>query len=147
MSKQVDIKLSKNFMQSEFADKSTGTSLVDIRLVSALQELRDNIKKSITISSGYRSPAHNTAVGGTAGSLHCLGRAADIKVAGMDLLDLLTEVGKIEAFNRSGIGFYGTEGFIHVDIGREKPARWARVGGAYVGLAAGIKSYNDRMKK
>lgn len=43
-----------------------------------LEPLRNSIGKSIFVSSGYRSPMLNAAVGGEANSDHMLGLAADI---------------------------------------------------------------------
>ena len=42
------------------------------------QPLRAFIGKPITISSGYRSPKLNKAVGGSSTSQHCYGQAMDI---------------------------------------------------------------------
>lgn len=42
----------------------------------------------VRISSGYRCPALNKAIGGAAGSQHVLGEAADITVPGVSNLDL-----------------------------------------------------------
>jgi uncharacterized protein YcbK (DUF882 family) len=139
------VKLSPHFYSDEFNDPSTGTANVDMRLVRALEELRSLIGRPIKILSGYRSPAHNAKVGGAQSSKHCTGEAADIQVNGMDLLDLLTAVGQVSAFKASGFGLYPEENFIHVDVNRDKPARWARVGGKYVSLAAGIKAYSDKV--
>ena len=43
-----------------------------------LDPLRVITKSPITISSGYRSPELNRAIGGSKTSQHCLGQAADI---------------------------------------------------------------------
>lgn len=48
-----------------------------------LQPLRDKLKTPIIISSGYRSPTLNNAVGGSSSSQHCKGEAADISVNGL----------------------------------------------------------------
>lgn len=45
---------------------------------SILQPLRNRYGKPITVTSGYRSPALNKAVGGVATSQHLKGEAADI---------------------------------------------------------------------
>lgn len=50
------------------------TALVD----NVLDPLREAYGKPITINSGFRSPALNKAVGGSATSDHMQGRAADI---------------------------------------------------------------------
>src|SRR6185312_6386314 len=52
-------------------------------LVTVLEKLRAALGGApITIVSGYRSPSHNTAVGGAKQSQHMEGRAADIQVSG-----------------------------------------------------------------
>jgi len=50
---------------------------------NVLQGIRDGIGKPIIISSGYRSPALNKAIGGSSKSQHCQGKAADLVVKGM----------------------------------------------------------------
>lgn len=47
--------------------------------VEVLQPIRDAWGKPIVISSGYRCPKLNKAVGGVANSQHIYGQAADIK--------------------------------------------------------------------
>ncbi|HKY01330.1 MAG TPA: D-Ala-D-Ala carboxypeptidase family metallohydrolase [Burkholderiales bacterium] len=50
----------------------------NLRLLAAgLDEVQDLLGHALQISSGYRCPALNEAVGGTARSQHCLGLAAD----------------------------------------------------------------------
>ena len=44
-----------------------------------LQPIRDKYGKAITVTSGYRSPKLNAAVGGVKTSQHVLGQAVDIK--------------------------------------------------------------------
>lgn len=44
-----------------------------------LQPIRDKYGRAITVTSGYRCPALNKAVGGVATSQHLQGAAADIK--------------------------------------------------------------------
>lgn len=53
-----------------------------------LQPLRAHLDRPIVVSSGYRSPALNRAVGGAANSDHMHGRAADIVVPGMKPRDV-----------------------------------------------------------
>ena len=55
-----------------------------VRLATlVLQPLREAIGRPIVISSGYRSPKLNAAVGGAKESAHMLGQAADLVVPGM----------------------------------------------------------------
>lgn len=46
-------------------------------LASVLEDVRRLLGHPILISSGYRSPALNQAVGGSINSQHCVGEAAD----------------------------------------------------------------------
>ena len=48
------------------------------RTAEGLEHLRNMLRAPILISSGYRSPALNRAVGGSATSQHMRGEAADI---------------------------------------------------------------------
>ena len=51
-------------------------------LAMALEEVRARLGCPIVISSGYRSPALNAAVGGAPNSAHVLGYAADLTCPG-----------------------------------------------------------------
>lgn len=53
------------------------------RLCDTLEQVRALVGKPLTISSGYRSPALNMAVGGARDSAHVQGLAADINCAGL----------------------------------------------------------------
>ena len=55
-------------------NKANVATLVD----TVLDPLREAWGKPITVTSGYRCPALNAAVGGVSTSLHQIGRAADI---------------------------------------------------------------------
>ena len=81
------MKLSKNFSLSEFLVTSTGIENIPTKevienlrklCVNVLQPLRDMYGKPIIITSGYRSPKVNKAVGGSKTSGHMLGTSADI---------------------------------------------------------------------
>ena len=52
-----------------------------------LQKVRDS-HGAVTITSGYRSPELNKAIGGSTTSDHCKGLAADFEVAGLDNKEL-----------------------------------------------------------
>lgn len=53
-----------------------------------LEPLREQLGKGILITSGYRSPFLNQAIGGAKTSQHCDGKAADIHVNGMNIEQL-----------------------------------------------------------
>jgi len=78
--------IAPNFQLAELACKCCRTLLVsDLlgELVERLQRLRDEVGKPVRITSAYRCPAHNKAVGGAARSWHMQAAAADVQVDGM----------------------------------------------------------------
>jgi zinc D-Ala-D-Ala carboxypeptidase len=84
------MRLSENFSLEELTasetaarkgiDNTPSEEVIDNlkRLAAALQEVRALLNhRAILVSSGYRSPELNQAVGGSATSDHCKGLAAD----------------------------------------------------------------------
>ena len=88
--------------------------------------------KEIIVHDGYRCAGHNQQVGGVTDSEHTCGMAADIAIPGLSLQQMYELALQVPPFLNGGIGVYDG-GFLHVDI-RPHQARWARVGGQYVGL-------------
>lgn len=114
-------RVSKNFKVKEFAcTDGSDPIFIDSALVELLQKIRTHFGKAVTITSAYRTPTRNKAVGGTTYSQHLYGRAADIKVSGVPPKTVVAYVEKLLP-NTGGIGVYDT--FVHVDV-RSKKARW-----------------------
>lgn len=89
-----------------------------------LQVLRDTLGVPIIILSAYRSPSHNTKVGGATNSLHLRAMATDIKVPGFTPKEVANEIEQLIAkgkMTQGGIGIYST--FTHYDV-RGTKARW-----------------------
>ena len=84
MSRDSTRQLSPSFRVREFACKGSDVVLLDEELVVLLQCIREHFGKPVHITSGYRTAAHNAAVGGSKSSQHLLGRAADFYVEGVD---------------------------------------------------------------
>ena len=118
--------LSKHFSLWEFACPGTllNSTFVDSRLLLALEELRALLRQPIYILSGYRTLEHNTAIGGSTNSQHLLGKAADIIVPELNIMQIAEEAIKVEAFRLGGVGLYPLEKFVHLDV-RGYMARWA----------------------
>jgi hypothetical protein len=53
-----------------------------VRVAAAMEDLMELLGRPLAISSGYRSPALNAAVGGASHSRHALGLAVDFTCAG-----------------------------------------------------------------
>lgn len=115
----------KYFNYSEFdsPDVQGSGQLMDKRLLKKLDEIREIVGEPIIITSGFRTPAHNEAVGGkmpdengNGGSSHLKGLAVDIAIRHsrmrFKLISALFEVG----INRIGIA----DNFIHIDIDPDK---------------------------
>lgn len=61
-----------------------------------LEPLRIAVGRPIVVSSGYRSPEVNRAIGGSSGSAHMLGLAADITVPGLSVQAVCKEIVKLK---------------------------------------------------
>jgi uncharacterized protein YcbK (DUF882 family) len=112
---------SEHFSDKELACPHCGVNGTTQEIVDALEELRTHIGKPITVTSGYRCPEHNAAVGGAPSSQHMLGLAADILVPGMSASDLETAARHITTIK--GIGRNDHANFLHVDV-RKDEASW-----------------------
>lgn len=62
---------------------------------NVLDPLREALGRPIVISSGYRSPAVNKAVGGASSSQHVLGQAADITVPGLTVAQVVATIRRL----------------------------------------------------
>jgi uncharacterized protein YcbK (DUF882 family) len=95
---------------------------IDVRLLDLLHALsrKASTEGPFHVISGYRSPGTNATLrkhgGGVAeNSLHLLGRAIDIRVPGLKLLDLYRTAVSLKG---GGVGIYPESDFVHVDVGR-----------------------------
>lgn len=130
-----DIQLSRHFKLSELIASETALKMSidntpDIEhivslsnlVANTLQPLRNALNIPIQVTSGYRSPALNTAVGGAARSQHLTGEAADITIN--NDITLL-----VSALLKAGIPFdqcivYVSRGFMHISYKRLSTNRY-----------------------
>lgn len=124
--------LSQHFSRKEFECRCCGRLQLDSHLVEGLEALRALAGVPVVINAGYRCPHHNQEVGGVPNSEHTRGLAADIRLPGFSLQQMYDLATQVPQFADGGIGVYDGD-FLHVDV-RGHRARWARVGGAYVGI-------------
>ena len=105
----------------------TDTVMADEALTVVLQCIREHFGRAVTITSGYRTPAHNAAVGGAKNSQHLYGRAADIRVQGVCVEEVAAYAERLMP-DWGGVGRYPVKagratGWVHVDTRADK-ARW-----------------------
>jgi len=124
------MKLTDHFDSKEF-DCKNGTPYPPVwikdrlqPLAEALEAVRRELGKPLIILSGYRTAAWNQKVGGATGSQHLIGRAADVRCAGLtgaQLAEIFEKMIKDRLIPNGGLGTYSNR--VHYDQ-RLKPARW-----------------------
>lgn len=120
------------FKESEFRCRcGCESSKIRPALVYALDELREAYGKPLTITSGYRCPAHNSKVSETGESgPHTTGLACDIAVGGRDAWTILRLAMESRKFTGIGIQQKGPSRFLHLDMipdsfGAKRPWLWS----------------------
>lgn len=114
--------LTKNFSLKEFDCRCgcampKGARVAVSALATQLQILRDDLKKPIIVTSGYRCVAHNYNVGGAARSFHLAGMAADVVVIGISPVQLQVFIKKkIRSAEMAAGGLKAYSSFVHYDI-------------------------------
>lgn len=143
-------KLSADFMVREFrCHDGSDLVMVDEALVEMLQRIRDHYSLPVIISSAYRTVAYNSKIGGAAKSQHLYGRAADIRIGGVNPRDIVRWVET--EISPGGLGLYDYKpgdksGFVHVDTRTGKGTRWVQTkpGGSAVTVNSIVHDYLDK---
>lgn len=104
---------------SKCKDKPYEINPLLLEFVYALEQGLKASGKTVNINSGKRCLAYNASVGGYANSPHVFGKAADISVAGMSMLELAKLCITI-GFLR--IGIYPNH--VHVDVVVPHPSKF-----------------------
>lgn len=79
----------------------------------ALEPIRAHFDRPVIVTSGYRAPKVNKAIGGAASSQHCKGQAADFTVPGVSNIDLARWIHRNLQYDQL-IAEYGETGWVHV---------------------------------
>ena len=117
------MKVSRNFTRSEFACKcGCGFAAADSELLMVLEDVREHFNdKPVRINSGCRCNEHNAKVGGSSGSVHTKGMAADLTVDTVPAY-VVSEYLRARYPDRYGVGQYST--WTHVDVLPGPARRW-----------------------
>lgn len=115
----------QNFSASEYNAHSSGSVVPDEYQSNAqttlelLQRIRNILNTPIFITSGYRSPEHNTEIGGVNDSQHMVAGAADANVPMLSRHDVAAKLdGRDADFAPFGqLIYYLTDHHFHVGIG------------------------------
>ena len=123
--------LSKNFTLNEYVKSQTALrkgidnsiestehlEAAEALFADVVQKVRDHFGPTI-ITSGYRSPALNEAIGGSSNSQHCKGEAVDIEVPGISNVDLALWIEENLLWDQLILEFYTPgvpdSGWVHV---------------------------------
>jgi zinc D-Ala-D-Ala carboxypeptidase len=86
---------------------------------NVLEPIRSNFATPVKISSGYRSPELNRAIGGSMNSQHVFGMAADFEITGLDNCELAFWVADNIEFDQLILEFHDhsvgpNDGWVHV---------------------------------
>ena len=114
--------VSEHFSVAELACHHCGVQGVRKAMIDFLEDVRKEIGEPLYITSGYRCPTHNEAVGGVLNSQHTKGLAADCYCDGLSV-DELAAVGR--RLGADAAVPYHDQQFVHFDI------RDGRVGTGY----------------
>ena len=119
------IRLAAHFRVREFAcSDGSDTILIDERLAALLEQIRVWAENPVTVTSAYRTASHNRRVGGSTGSYHVKGQAADIVVTGRQPADTAKFA---QAIGAGGVGLYTAKRFVHIDT-RASKYYWKNTG-------------------
>ncbi len=120
-------KVSKYFTVEEVTQKDTRRIPKDkniqnniLKLAKELDKIREDWGSPIGVTSWYRPPAINKAVGGVSNSQHLNGGAVDIYPIGGDIYKFQTWLDK--RWNMA-LGYGARRGFCHIDL-RPGRIRW-----------------------
>ena len=104
----------RNFTPREMACRGSDTLLLVPSFMDRIQALRDMLARPLVVTSGYRSPAHNTAVGGAPASMHLQGRAVDVRVTGTEAWPVMSAAVPL-GFRGLGLRLHAGGTMLHLD--------------------------------
>jgi zinc D-Ala-D-Ala carboxypeptidase len=137
LSPEAGMRLTEHFTLEEFTRSQRGArrgiknvpntsqihSMTSLCLL-ILERIRDITEMPISISSGYRCPALNRLVGGSRGSQHMKGEAADIYINGITPKWLFDTIRKTDLpFDQLILENPDADGWVHISYTTRHPPR------------------------
>lgn len=124
-------RLSQNFFLDEFECKCGCDMPEDVednirKIAQRLEAIRRAAAMPLTITSGYRCPAHNASEGGSKHSYHLVGLAADVHTLypGAYIAGIAVGLMSANQMPEGGIGLYNSyPNMCHIDW-RGHSTRW-----------------------
>lgn len=112
----------KHFQPHEFFSPDIEAEEMNAAFVAELDRIRHVLGQPMTVTSGYRTEAHNKAVGGVKDSAHMKGLAVDIAVPDGQYRYMLVTTCLARGIVRIGVG----KDFVHIDMDKSKnyPRMW-----------------------
>ena len=104
------------------ASSNVNAACLSPQLRLAIWSFESHFRRKIVMSSGYRDPFHNAAVGGKDDSYHMKCMAADFFIPGVDKRQLIAYAMRERLVG--GLGCYPGRSFIHIDV-RDRPRGWS----------------------
>ena len=148
------VRLSPHFTAHELgADNPAASDAVvhNLTLVAAwLERIRAILGVPVTVTSGYRTPAHNTEIGGSPTSDHPNGLAADFEGQGLTGFDVYRRLHGAALPPFDQVIYYALDNHVHVGLGaRMRGEQLVKTTeGSYIALAEStadkIRGYLER---
>ena len=118
------MKDTEHFKVSEYTCKcGCGYNVTDQRVIDMSETIRQALGVPVRVNSGCRCEKHNKASGGTKGSFHTKGKAADLSCSlgalkMFETVKRLKEEGKLPDLEYCIL--YRGKNFIHIDCGKKR---------------------------
>tara|TARA_R110002020_G_scaffold73622_2_gene188881 strand:+ start:367 stop:798 length:432 start_codon:yes stop_codon:yes gene_type:complete len=108
--------ITKNFSVAEMGCSCCGKADMDEDFMRILQSIRDEMKRPLQITSGYRCEKHNSVVSKVKNGPHTKAKAADILISGADALRLFA-IAQKHGVSGCGLSQNGPHNkrFLHID--------------------------------
>lgn len=105
----------KYFSIDEMKCRHCGDCQMDVEFMKKLDFLRECYDKPLTVTSGYRCPAHPIEAKKSKAGAHSTGKAADLAVSRGEAHELLTLAMQM-GFTGIGVQQKGSGRFLHLDM-------------------------------